>query len=89
MKKDLPIRIWREPIDGTTCAVCAKCVVIQRGSLRGFGIFVILTMDDLRARQWDWRGAGRDRFLELLKNAYHGFLPYICRVDEPAAALFV
>ena len=88
MKKDLPIRVWSEPIDGCAMVVNAKCIVIQRGYFRGFGVFVILTTNDL-PRWRDWRRVGHDRFMEILKTAYHGFLPYICRVDEPDAQLYV
>lgn len=89
MKKDLPIRVYQERIDGNTIAVIAYCMVVQRGYVRGFGTFVILTVDDMRARQWDWRRAGHDRFIEVLKAEHHGFMPYICAVDDQRALLHV
>ena len=89
MKNDLPIRVYREPVDGETTAVVAYCIVVQRGFVRGFGTFVLLTLDDMRARHWDWRGAGRDRFFEVLKSAHHGIMPYICAVGDQHALLYV
>lgn len=80
---DLPIRVAHEPIDGAALAAVAHCVVARRGWMMGFGTFIILTRDELRDKwHWNWKRAGEEHFLEVMRRDHHGRLPFLCRVDE-------
>lgn len=77
-----PIRVWREPIDGTTCAVIALVEFIFRGSYHMASAFLLHPVADWRG----WHDAGEACLRKEIAEKHGGHVPWVRRAkDDPNA----
>ena len=81
----IPVRTWREPIDGKTFAAVAFAEFTAAGWYRAASFFLIVQSDNGvlgEGNGWEWREAAKRHFEQQLERHCHGFLPYVCRTFE-------
>lgn len=75
-----PIRVWREPVDGSTVAVIAMVEFVFRGSYHMASAWVLRRNDNL-----GWRVDGERALREHLLEEHGGHVPYIRRARDEGA----
>ncbi len=88
MKPAPPIRVWREPIDGTMVAIIAWCFTIKRRGLYGAATFLIVEYLKAYAWNFDWEAAGKEHFKTVLMKENEGRLPYLGYAESETNAPF-
>jgi hypothetical protein len=69
----IPIRTWREPIDGELFAAVAFAEITYYGGYHAASFFLIVEKKNYR-----WRGDAEVYFEQQLTQHHDGLLPYVC-----------
>lgn len=89
MRKNFPVKVWRERISPQCYALNACCIMISGGWVRGFATFVLVEhLDPNYFSRAGWRQRGEEWWREQLTAHCYGILPRICRVDAPGNFYF-